>query len=919
MYQRERAPRDDEKSSRRTTPSAPETVVQRKLRVGSAADPTEREADRMADHVMRFLAGVDGPPGLAAGQPDLATTRIARAVRAPADVGPDGGGLSAELEGRIRRTAGGGAPLDAATRTTMEHAFEADLGAVRIHPNSPIAPRIGADAFTAGSDIHFAPGSYQPSTRAGQWLLGHELTHVVQQGGAKVRRRRADQHRGGTSVSEFAGTGGIVQRHSSWEHMLIGDLDPVSLAKVGAAYDVTAAGKVDLGFTVNGQDVEVDRADVLHVIQQEVDRLKDFQNNPPQFTDYKGVAGKTAALKQKDPTWDVELVAVPNASGTTFLVTYGELNTLADFFGSVEEMKAMDESFVDKLIRGVRQSTMRELVKVYTAAAGLQSDLGSKKVSSKVPGLKSAEEKAEEQLGLDSTSFKSASGKDDAIALGGVAAELKLMGILKHGTAKPVVGKDPSTDYSSTLARNACHFPPESWHAWADYHTKARALARDAYDMQQKLAADKAKRVAPSGIVSPLTDFAPADARAEERIATKANEAMVNNGFGDHYLQDSYAAGHLINKTLIMQWYVQWLDGNPGAWDAHRDKNWRTTQQTAYNQPGLTDESQYTKTDVGKTRTIRGQQGVTSARNPQSVENVQGDWKVKAEALGLEVPTAVMTGDSHELLVAWQYLCVRAKLDPRPRVQTVKSLRALGATKRLSATKVDAALEQLYLAGAIHFTKYSTSDPTQEHDIQPSDKLSLRDDYVPSSETKLTQVLQTPGKKGYEDLALGVAYNDYLEFMNSAFLQKATNFLHDHYCVNGLDVKTGDGWPVFKVYGDDHMFRQNASMGLAHSGVTAHMSRNSIMQVIQKGAEDPGHSTQDILKRLPEKVQLDDASVVSLADWHKGALRTECEKSIFPSMSNAGKNQVFNKLAPGIGGSLGQITKDKPPHGNDVF
>jgi hypothetical protein len=893
-------------------------VVQRKLRVGSAADPAEREADRMADHVMRVLSGVDRPAELDAAPPGRATAR--RAIRRHADVGLDGGDLSSELERQIRR-AGGGAPLDAATRTSMEHVFGADLGGVRIHPNSAVAPRISADAFTTGSDIHFAPGSFQPSTRAGQWLLGHELTHVVQQGGARIRRRvepagaRADA----TTVSEFAATGGIVQRHSSWEHMLIGDLDPLSLAKVGAAYDVTAAGKVDLGFTVNGQDVEVDRADVLHVIQQEVDRLKDFQNNPPQFTTNKGIAGKTAALKQKDPTWDVELVAVPNASGTTFLVTYGELNTLADFFGSVDEMKAMDESFVDKLIRGVRQSTMRELVKVYVAAAGLESDLGSKKVSSKVPGLKSAEEKAEAALGLDSTSFKSASGKDDAIALGGVAAELKLMGILKHGTAKPAVGKDPSTDYSSTLARNACHFPPESWHAWADYHAKARALALEAYDMQQKLAADKAKRVKPTGIVSPLTDFASADARAEERIAAKANEAMLNNGFGDHYLQDSYAAGHLINKTQIMQWYVQWLDNNPGAWDAHRDKNWRTMQQMAYNQPGLTAESQYTKTDVGKTRTIRGQQGITSARNPQSVENIQGDWKVKAEALGLEVPTAVMTGDSHELLVAWQYLCVRSRRDPRPRVQTLKTLRQLGATKRLSASKVDAALEQLYLAGVVHLTKYSASDPQHEHDLQPSDKLSLRDDYVPSSEDKLTQALQTPGKQGYADLALGVAYNDYLEFMNSAFLQKATNFLHDHYCKNGLDVKTGDGWPVFKVYGDDHMFRKNASMGLAHSGMTAHMSRNSIMQVIQNGVEDAGHSTQDILKRLPEKVQLDDASVVSLADWHKGELRSKCEKSIFPSMSNAGKNQVFNKLAPGIGGSLGQITKDKPPHGNDIF
>jgi hypothetical protein len=30
-------------------------------------------------------------------------------------------------------------------------------------------------------------------------------------------------------------------------------------------------------------------------------------------------------------------------------------------------------------------------------------------------------------------------------------------------------------------------------------------------------------------------------------------------GYADHFLQDSFAAGHLINKTLIMQWYVEWL------------------------------------------------------------------------------------------------------------------------------------------------------------------------------------------------------------------------------------------------------------------------------------------------------------------------------------------------------------------------
>ncbi len=33
-------------------------------------------------------------------------------------------------------------------------------------------------------------------------------------------------------------------------------------------------------------------------------------------------------------------------------------------------------------------------------------------------------------------------------------------------------------------------------------------------------------------------------------------------GYADHFLQDSFAAGHLINKTLVMQWYLDWLAGS---------------------------------------------------------------------------------------------------------------------------------------------------------------------------------------------------------------------------------------------------------------------------------------------------------------------------------------------------------------------
>ena len=182
---------------------------------------------------------------------------------------------------------------------------------------------------------------------------------------------------------------------------------------------------------------------------------------------------------------------------------------------------------------------------------------------------------------------------------------------------------------------------------------------------------------------------------------------------------------------------------------------------------------------------------------------------MKAEALGLKVPDAVTSGDSHELLVAWQYMCLSAIIDRRPRVQTLKTLRKLGAKEAgLSAGAVDTALEALWQAGVVHLNDYGTGDLLTDHELDPSDKLTLREDYVPSSKSKLDTALANPG--GYADLALGVTYNDYLEFMNSAFIQKATNFVHDHFCVNGLDVETGDGWPVFRIYGDDNMFKKQS-------------------------------------------------------------------------------------------------------------
>jgi len=99
-------------------------------------------------------------------------------------VGREGGALSFALSGRIQAKRGGGQPLEATVRRGLEGIFGVDFSPVRIHadPEANTLNRgVAAIAFTVGSDIFFRAGFYQPQTPAGQHLLAHELTHVVQQ------------------------------------------------------------------------------------------------------------------------------------------------------------------------------------------------------------------------------------------------------------------------------------------------------------------------------------------------------------------------------------------------------------------------------------------------------------------------------------------------------------------------------------------------------------------------------------------------------------------------------------------------------------------------------------------------------------------------------------------------------------------
>lgn len=143
--------------------------LQPRLTIGPVDDPYEREAERVADQVMRMPA-----PAI-----QRATAQIQRAAEGAA---PE---VTPEIEGQIGALHSGGQQLDGEVRRFMEPRFGYDFGSVRVH-TSPQAARaassVNALAFTLGNDVVFGAGQYQPGSAAGRRLIAHELTHVVQQG-----------------------------------------------------------------------------------------------------------------------------------------------------------------------------------------------------------------------------------------------------------------------------------------------------------------------------------------------------------------------------------------------------------------------------------------------------------------------------------------------------------------------------------------------------------------------------------------------------------------------------------------------------------------------------------------------------------------------------------------------------------------
>ncbi|GAB4175324.1 MAG: hypothetical protein Fur006_05670 [Coleofasciculaceae cyanobacterium] len=182
--------------------------LQPKLVVGQSRDKYEQEADSVAAQVMSMSAPptilepiqrqTEEQESLLQKSPlaDSITPLIQRQTeeqeeqiqakslpqRASATSKNDAGN---SLENKLTSSKGGGSPLPDDVRSFMEPRFGNDFSQVRVHTDSTAVQmnkELRARAFTHGSNIYYGAGK----SAAKDSLTAHELSHVVQQTGAKT-------------------------------------------------------------------------------------------------------------------------------------------------------------------------------------------------------------------------------------------------------------------------------------------------------------------------------------------------------------------------------------------------------------------------------------------------------------------------------------------------------------------------------------------------------------------------------------------------------------------------------------------------------------------------------------------------------------------------------------------------------------
>jgi uncharacterized protein DUF4157 len=150
-----------------------------KLTVSRPGDAHEREADQVADRMLR--------PGSAGQELSLPVTPLqsgSAGQELPVTPLQAESYASGETIDQAFHLPGGGERLPAELKDFFESRFGRDFGNVQVHTGSEAAASasdLHARAYTTANHIVFNENEYAPQDGEGRRLLAHELTHVAQQ------------------------------------------------------------------------------------------------------------------------------------------------------------------------------------------------------------------------------------------------------------------------------------------------------------------------------------------------------------------------------------------------------------------------------------------------------------------------------------------------------------------------------------------------------------------------------------------------------------------------------------------------------------------------------------------------------------------------------------------------------------------
>ncbi|MBX3053685.1 MAG: DUF4157 domain-containing protein [Caldilineaceae bacterium] len=690
--------------------------------------------------------------------------------------------------------------------------------------------------------------------------------HSVQRNSSVALQRQQTGNEGQTKTSRDSiqrtpgvavkqrGSTDVIQRHSGYEHYMLGQIAPDDLAAIPMVRELPALRKrkaaleKELKKMTNPFSASRELADVqgkiraatakinevCHTLVQEMTRLMTWRRNPEAMEGRRGEEGKVQ--KDQNNEWQVPVVVVPvkgdangsQAGSDSIVVSYSEINSFPDFFGNPETIASTPKSKVLGVVQGVRQQSYIKMAEFYKELFGqdvndLHRRVGFSEDFENATGPRARTNVPENFLGIIPT------------------RTIVYEGQLNTATSRE--NDNQSEKYFAALERNACHFAPDSWDQWQAYHDRALDFARRSSAQKQY-----------SDIFSASGNTGLAD-RYEKLAAELANEALLQNAFGEHYLQDSFAAGHLIDKTYIMQEFMKYLErtgvslGSTKSAKAQWDMGMMVAKSNLTSNPQALDDAMQ-RNELGKVKDSAAMVGLGLDNKPE-IELMMW-WRHQAfenKTMKQLTPSSVANNSTAAPATVRNNTRLAKRYLDRLVAHKFAELKKTGRLGRR---------RRVYSLKQIHIDALKRKKGKGQGVYQPTTAFELRKD----------------NKENYAAEAGEFNLAAYNAFLGNAFVGAATKYFHDLYCKKGLEVFTKDGTPIGHIYGDNNMMNAGGQEGVKYSAETAQWSRESVFNVINGQPE--GHTTADIRKRFPARVKPEGSgSDISLANWKAGHLATD--------------------------------------------